>query len=256
MRPLAVLIVGALLALQSAAPAAQTDSNVELWAAKTDARIFALGSISPARPNQTVTVWLARDTGSGFRRIDSSVVGLSEARDEDGDGAQESHFRARFSRPGMGTCKLVAVYRGDTRTSGTRETEIFPCAIPDFPAGSATITSDTGLVEISLEIAETPEQQGYGLMYRRWLAADKGMAFLFPSDTASSFYMQNTLVPLSIAFFDQSGVILKILDMEPCDDGPCPLYNPDVTYRNALEVNQGAFTTWGVSEGDIITITR
>lgn len=256
MKALASAVLCAFLAIATPAPAAQSDSVVELWAAKTDARVYALGSVTPPRSNQTVIVRFLRDAGSGYVLVRASTVNLSEARDEDGDGARESHFTATFRRPRTGQCKLVSVYRGDSRTAGDKETEIFPCAIPDFPVGSATITSDTGLVEIGIQIAETPEQQGYGLMYRRWLATDKGMAFLFPSDTSSSFYMQNTLVPLSIAFFDQNGVILRILDMEPCDDGPCPLYNPEVTYRNALEVNQGAFTSWGVSEGDVITITR
>lgn len=242
-----------LLVFSSAAFATEPEADVTLWPAKTNARVFALGTVSPPHPGETVRIKLLRDGGDGFVRLGAKDVELTAARDEDGDGSLESHYAGGFDRPRNGNCKLVTVYKGEAWAG---ESEIFPCAIPDFPTGSATITSDTGVIEVRLQIAETGEQQGYGLMYRRWLAEDRGMAFLFGQDTTSSFYMQNTFIPLSIAFFDQGGRILKILDMEPCDDAPCPLYDPGVSYRGALEVNQGAFQRWGVAEGDIITINR
>jgi hypothetical protein len=61
--------------------------------------------------------------------------------------------------------------------------------------------------------------------------------------------MKNTLIPLSIAFFDRQGVILRILDMEPCRADPCPVYYPGVVYQGALEVNQGWFRRRGLKEG-------
>ena len=63
------------------------------------------------------------------------------------------------------------------------------------------------------------------------------------------FWMKNTLIPLSIAFFDRQGVILRILDMEPCRADPCPVYYPGVVYQGALEVNQGWFRRRGLAEG-------
>jgi uncharacterized membrane protein (UPF0127 family) len=68
--------------------------------------------------------------------------------------------------------------------------------------------------------------------------------------------MKNTVIPLSIAFFDGDGIIRAILDMEPCKKEPCRLYHPRVSYTGALEVNQGAFDDWNVSVGDRITITH
>jgi uncharacterized membrane protein (UPF0127 family) len=68
--------------------------------------------------------------------------------------------------------------------------------------------------------------------------------------------MKNTLIPLSIAFLDADGRILRILDMEPCEADPCPLYPPGVAYTSALEVNQGAFERWGVEVGDLVTLER
>jgi uncharacterized protein len=76
------------------------------------------------------------------------------------------------------------------------------------------------------------------------------MLFLFPEAASGGFWMKNTLIPLSIAFADGEGRILRVLDMQPCRADPCEVYEPGVSYRSALEVNQGAFAEWGVEEGD------
>lgn len=231
-------------------------SQTELTVAKTRRYVYALGTVSPPRPDQKVRVRLARDTGSGFTRIGVTRAGLSDARDVDGDGDKESRFRARFTRPRDGQCRLVVVYRGDARTARSSDRHDFPCAIPYFDTGTATITTDTGTVTVRVEIAETDEQRSYGLMYRRWLAPDKGMIFLFDNDTSGGFWMKNTILPLSIAFVDSAGVIVDIQDMEPCTTDDCPAYPPSQPYRSALEVNQGAFAQWGVSEGDVVRLDR
>jgi uncharacterized membrane protein (UPF0127 family) len=68
--------------------------------------------------------------------------------------------------------------------------------------------------------------------------------------------MKNTLIPLSIAFWDARGRIVRILDMTPCRADPCRLYDPRVAYAGALEVNRGAFRRWGVERGDRIAVRR
>jgi uncharacterized membrane protein (UPF0127 family) len=108
---------------------------------------------------------------------------------------------------------------------------------------------------IAVEIADSPSEREQGLMNRETLPADAGMAFVYPQDVRGAFWMKDTLIPLSIAFYSGDGRILKILDMEPCQADPCPLYDPGVAYRGALEVNQGAFADWGISAGDRLRIT-
>jgi uncharacterized membrane protein (UPF0127 family) len=125
------------------------------------------------------------------------------------------------------------------------------------PAGpTAVIETDDGPVRIAVEVADTDEERQRGLMHRKSLPEDAGMVFVFPGETSGGFWMKNTLIPLSIAFYDADGKILRILDMEPCRADPCKVYDPGVAYRGALEVNQGAFGRWGVSEGDTITLAR
>ncbi len=105
-----------------------------------------------------------------------------------------------------------------------------------------------------MEVADTAAERKRGLMHRKALAEDAGMLFVYERETSGGFWMKNTLIPLSIAFYDADGKILAILDMTPCRADPCAVYDPGVGYRGALEVNRGAFRRWGVTKGDVIRV--
>ncbi len=120
----------------------------------------------------------------------------------------------------------------------------------------ATIDTGEGQVRVDVELAETAEERRQGLSGRETLAADAGMLFLYSDEHRGGFWMKDTLIPLSIAFLDAGGAILAILDMEPCAADPCPTYDPGVGYWSALEVNQGAFSEWGVEPGDVVVLNR
>jgi uncharacterized membrane protein (UPF0127 family) len=85
------------------------------------------------------------------------------------------------------------------------------------------------------ELALTPAQRGRGLMNRRRAPAD-GMLFVFPYPTTSGFWMKNTLVPLTVVFFNANGQQVKRISMKPCIADPCPIYTPKRLYRFALEL--------------------
>jgi hypothetical protein len=118
----------------------------------------------------------------------------------------------------------------------------------------AVIQTGDSEVVVHVEIANTSAERAHGLMGRTELADDAGMVFSFPQDSTSAFWMKDTLIPLSIAFYGADGRIVRILDMEPCRRDPCPVYDPEATYRGALEVNQGAFRRWGVEVGDTLRV--
>lgn len=126
------------------------------------------------------------------------------------------------------------------------------CGNGDHAGAGAQVLIDTGEDEVAVdvEVADSADERARGLMNRESLPEDAGMIFLFPEEASGGFWMKNTLIPLSIAFADADGRILRILDMEPCEEDPCEIYDPGVSYRSALEVNEGAFAEWGVEEGD------
>ena len=131
-----------------------------------------------------------------------------------------------------------------------------PSPSPSFPPARGLIDTGDDSVLVNLVVAESEEAQLMGLMHRESFPEDCGMVFLFFEERSGGFWMKNTLIPLSIAFFDDEGEILSILDMEPCEADPCDVYDPGVPYHGALEVNQGRFDDWGVEVGDQFTITR
>ncbi len=99
---------------------------------------------------------------------------------------------------------------------------------------------------IRAELASTPIARSAGLMFRTQMDENTGMLFVFPDDTPRAFWMKNTLLPLSIAFMDDHGVILNVEDMEPQTEDPHPSRGPA---KFALEMNQGWFDRAGVGAG-------
>ena len=127
-------------------------------------------------------------------------------------------------------------------------------ANPGSPSASATIETGAGAVTFRVEVADTEAEREVGLMGRTALDADAGMVFLFDGTTTASFWMKDTLIPLSIAFWGTDGRIVGILDMEPCEADPCPTFNPGVPYVGALEANLGSFADRGVAVGDTVRL--
>ncbi|MCA3748442.1 MAG: DUF192 domain-containing protein [Rubrobacter sp.] len=90
-------------------------------------------------------------------------------------------------------------------------------------------------------------------MYRTALGEDRGMLFVFDRERRLSFWMRNTLIPLSIAYIDSEGRIVDIQDMKPLDDDP-PHYVSAEPAMYALEVNRGFFEERGVEVGDTVEL--
>ena len=119
-----------------------------------------------------------------------------------------------------------------------------------FPHGLVELATPSARVTLRVDIANTDARRAQGLMGRTRLARRVGMLFTFPNAVRGGFWMKETLIPLSIAFADEHGQILRVLDMTPCRSDPCRIYDPRVAYSSALEVNRGAFRRWGVRAGD------
>jgi len=120
------------------------------------------------------------------------------------------------------------------------------CAVDPNPERTR-IPLRVGKVVLQVETATTEQEQETGLMFRTKLANDQGMLFIFGKDAQRTFWMKNTLIPLSIAYISASGEIKVILDMKPQS-----LEGVPSTYavRYALEVPQGAFERAGIRVGN------
>lgn len=120
-----------------------------------------------------------------------------------------------------------------------------------FGEVAAVITAADGTeCEVCLLAATTSSQRSRGLMEVTDddLGGYDGMVFVFEEDVSSGFWMRNTRLPLSIAYFDASGALVSQADMEPCpDEEPtCPNYPAEGAFRYAVEVPQGQLPDIGV----------
>jgi len=92
-------------------------------------------------------------------------------------------------------------------------------------------------------------------MNRTNLAGYDGMLFQFSAPTTVDFYMKDTLIPLSIAWFDGSGHFVSATDMTPCPtQDNCPLYGAASPYTDALEVPEGGLGRLGIGPGSVLTV--
>ena len=115
----------------------------------------------------------------------------------------------------------------------------------------AKVTLHLGKASLTTEIAASSAQEERGLMYRVKLGDNDGMIFILPTVTRATFWMKNTLIPLSIAFIDKNGVILEIHDMKSMDETLTRSDSDQVAY--ALETNLHWFALNGIKAGDKIT---
>lgn len=145
---------------------------------------------------------------------------------------------------------LIAV--SHVHAMGTRVENCPPA--PSFPRvdfgdyTTARLVGHAEAVELSLRIADEPEEHRRGLMYVPHLAPHEGMLFLFAVSDFKSFWMKNTCVGLDLLFLDERGEVLEILtNAEPFSLEPLPSRQPA---RAILEVPAGSAERWGVRVGD------
>lgn len=117
-----------------------------------------------------------------------------------------------------------------------------------------TAQAEIGGQIIQLEVAETPEQQSMGLMYRPPLPDDRGMLFPFEPARQVRFWMENTPSPLDIIFLRDGEVKEIAANVPPCTSSPCPTYGPWADINQVLELRSGRAAELGLKVGDRIVI--
>jgi uncharacterized membrane protein (UPF0127 family) len=134
-------------------------------------------------------------------------------------------------------------------------TQQFPKTLgPEFRHGTLSVRTTDGSVTLSVRTASTAEAKAQGLMGQTRLAENAGMVFVSDQPTDTPFWMKDTTIPLSVAFWNSRHEIVDMLDMSPCTSDPCPLYRSSSPYIGAVEVNRGLFADRGVRVGDRIQL--
>ncbi|HJV82283.1 DUF192 domain-containing protein [Noviherbaspirillum sp.] len=124
-----------------------------------------------------------------------------------------------------------------------------PSAISQQAMKFPVISLNAGIHLIKAEVAARDAERQQGLMFREKLGPNEGMVFLFEAPAGVCMWMKNTLIPLSVAFIDDSGKIVNIEDMQPqTTDSHCA----KKPVRYALEMNLGWFKQKNIKPGSVI----
>lgn len=113
--------------------------------------------------------------------------------------------------------------------------------------------------EFIVELAESDESRAMGLMYRKEMADDEGMLFIFPNEYPRAFWMKNTLIPLDILYFDKNKKLVSMsLNTPPCKNTTtrCPNYPSGKAAKYVLEINAGLSEMHQFKKGDLLEIHR
>lgn len=143
-------------------------------------------------------------------------------------------MRSLFSKNNlvMGLCAAALC------SSPSAFAQITPENRPQFRKAEILLQSKT----ISVELAETPDQQAYGLSFVKELKPEQGMLFIFDETQHLSFWMVNTLLPLSIGYFDKDKKLIQVFEMAVLKEGERPKhYQSKRPAKYALEMNKGWF---------------
>ena|SRR5579872_1665003 len=113
-----------------------------------------------------------------------------------------------------------------------------------------TVVLQLGGQSAVAEIADEPNARAEGLKKRKNLPLDHGMLFIFEKPEIATFWMEDTLIPLSIAFFDKEKSLINIEDMHlPKEGAPLPVYQSRSPALYALEMPLHWFREHGIAPG-------
>jgi len=118
------------------------------------------------------------------------------------------------------------------------------------PQNLPATTLNAGMHNIRAQVAVTPDQRQWGLMFRREMPTHEGMLFVFEAPAQQCFWMRNTPLPLSIAFLRDDGSIVNVDEMQPLTEDSHCSREP---VRFVLEMNQGWFGKRGLKPGSKIS---
>ena len=113
------------------------------------------------------------------------------------------------------------------------------------------IQTDTGAKPLKVEIAKSVEAQARGLMYRKVLARNTGMLFLYGVPQEISMWMRNTYISLDMVFIKNDGRVHRIArHTEPFSEA---LINSEGDVKAVLEIGAGEAAHLGLKVGDMVT---
>jgi hypothetical protein len=119
---------------------------------------------------------------------------------------------------------------------------------------------------VRVEIADTEAKRARGLMFRKHLAGNEGMIFLFEQPGHYPFWMQNCRIALDIVWLDPRFKVVSIAESvppcrlpkcePPCASTDCPSYPPapGTSAKYVVELAAGFSKRHGLKTGNTLDV--
>jgi uncharacterized membrane protein (UPF0127 family) len=213
------------------------------------------GTASTLTPTVTAVSW-------GLRAAVALVLAVAACGDDDAAPALTTAAPVA-STPPSAAPSSAATTNAPVPTAPTT-TEAAPTTTSVVPVGFETVAgrvtaADGSTCDVCLWAASTPAEEARGLMGVTDLGGADGMVFRFASPVTTQFWMRDTVMPLSIAFYASDGSFVSATDMEPCLTGPadaCARYAAAAPYVNAIEVPEGGLEALLMTEGSRLELSE
>lgn len=155
------------------------------------------------------------------------------------------------------TADSTPLFVENDSTVDTTLTSPVPETVGVQPEGFTTaiveiIKADGTICEVCMWLADTAEERGRGLMGVTDLGTADGMVFVYQQPDNGSFFMFQTVTPLSIGWFAPDGTLVSTADMDPCaseNSSQCERFPAGGGFDLAIEVFQGDLEAVGIGRG-------
>jgi hypothetical protein len=113
-----------------------------------------------------------------------------------------------------------------------------------------SIRTASGTIAFDIEVAETPEDQARGLMFRTSVPQMTGMLFPYSPAREITMWMRNTYVSLDMLFVRADGVIHRIeAHTEPLSER---VISSGAPATGVLEIAAGEAARLGIKPGNVV----
>jgi uncharacterized membrane protein (UPF0127 family) len=112
------------------------------------------------------------------------------------------------------------------------------------------IVTSSGTHAFSVEVMRSEPERERGLMFRRFLAKDRGMLFDFNAERVVMMWMKNTYLPLDMIFIARTGKVIGVAENAvPLSE---KIISSGVPAYAVLEVPAGTVARLGLRIGDSV----
>ncbi len=195
----------------------------------------------------------------GESAVSAAAITVTEAADETATETTASEETTAAVSEETTAAETTTDAQAEGEATETTEAETTAAEAAAQPQTITETVDATFLVDgeavanVTLEVADSPDERATGLMHRESLPEDRGMVFVYGEADERSFWMKNTLIPLDMVFVDANGTVRNVEHADPpapeASDDELATYASDGPAKYVIEMEQGFANETGIGPG-------